>query len=90
MQIIRFYPRGRDLQPACSRGDAGRAVERVAFHSMNDFWLRDEQLAREYWQAALGGPYPGGAREGFTKIEPSLDSEMRPSRAADGTMTGRA
>jgi hypothetical protein len=55
----------------------GLMVDLAMLHSVNDFGLRDEQLACEYWQAALGGPYPEGAREGFTKIEPSLDSEMR-------------
>jgi hypothetical protein len=46
-------------------------------HSVDDFGLHDEQLAYQYWQAALSGPYPEGAREDFIKVEPLLGEGMR-------------
>jgi hypothetical protein len=52
-------------------------VDLAMLHSADDFGLRDQQLAYEYWQAALNGPYPEGAQEELAKIEPLLDGETR-------------
>lgn len=53
------------------------AVDLGMLHSVDNFGLHDVELAYEYWQAALDGPYPPGTQEEFAKVEPLLDEQTR-------------
>ena len=53
------------------------AVDLGVLYSVEDFGLRDAQLAYGWWKAALDGPYPEGAWEEFARIGPLLDEETR-------------
>jgi hypothetical protein len=62
--------------------DDGYTEQRIAvdlgmLHSVDDFGLHDPPEAARWWRAALEGPYPEGARDGFAKVEPLLDERTR-------------
>ncbi|GAA1041204.1 hypothetical protein GCM10009557_64390 [Virgisporangium ochraceum] len=53
------------------------AVDLGVLHSVDAFGVHDGQLAYGWWQAALEGPYPEGAREELARIGPLLDERTR-------------